>query len=501
MNGTELRERLRRGERCAPDPAGVVRAVTAARRRRARRRHILQVAGVVVAVAVLAGGVTLAVRGFGPDAAAPTIGPSQTAGPSVTAAELARYRWSSLPTAPIPGRTGAATVWTGSEMLVWGGQNAKGDKDFADGAGYDPATRRWRTLAAAPLSARAPTTWVWTGSELFVWGGDKGQLDGALYDPDSDRWSKIPALPSSVPASTDRVTAVIGPPTDATASRTAPVTTTMIAPDGPVQATAVWTGHDVALLVWRSGGPSVQAWTYRPGGDGWSSGGAIAPRSNAQIGQVAAAAVGGTVYAWVGWSYIVSQDLTTTASRDIISGYALSGSSWHGVDQRPKMDAVGPLVVAGADVVMGPSQPYEGFHSGPFVIVPGRLIDPVTGRSSELPALTGGAAMDQYQVAWTGGALLGYGSDTDTENPDGTEHLPGAAAAWDPVSDRWTTLAGSPMAFDSSVPGVWTGTELLVWGLMGPATQTDTGEPDHQTVGLQFAPLQASATRSVTTSG
>jgi hypothetical protein len=40
---------------------------------------------------------------------------------SVTAGELARGRWSRLPEAPIPDRGNPAAVWTGRELLVWGG--------------------------------------------------------------------------------------------------------------------------------------------------------------------------------------------------------------------------------------------------------------------------------------------------------------------------------------------------------------------------------------------
>src|SRR5690606_31588462 len=58
---------------------------------------------------------------------------------------------------PLSGREAAASVWTGTELLIWGG-GAGGDADgrtFADGAAYDPATDTWRTLAPSPLPARS----------------------------------------------------------------------------------------------------------------------------------------------------------------------------------------------------------------------------------------------------------------------------------------------------------------------------------------------------------
>ena len=101
--------------------------------------------------------------------------------------------WRRLPPSRLSARAPAATAWTGTEMLVWGGVN--GEEFFADGAAYDPARDRWRRLAASPLPARDGASAVWTGRELLVWGGgdlDNGFLDGAAYDPAADSWRKLP---------------------------------------------------------------------------------------------------------------------------------------------------------------------------------------------------------------------------------------------------------------------------------------------------------------------
>jgi hypothetical protein len=82
-------------------------------------------------------------------------------------------------------------------VLVWGGY-AKGGM-FADGAAYDPAAGSWRLLPAAPLSARAPVATVWTGSEMIVWGStsrnERGVRDGAAFDPRANRWRTIGPAP------------------------------------------------------------------------------------------------------------------------------------------------------------------------------------------------------------------------------------------------------------------------------------------------------------------
>jgi len=51
---------------------------------------------------------------------------------------------------------------------------------------YDPAGDRWQPVPGGPLSGRTLQSAVWTGSELLVWGGttsDAGQNDGASFRP------------------------------------------------------------------------------------------------------------------------------------------------------------------------------------------------------------------------------------------------------------------------------------------------------------------------------
>src|ERR1043166_3794108 len=64
-------------------------------------------------------------------------------------------------------------VWTGSEMIVWGGFGIMSPGPLNTGGRYNPSTDRWTatTTANAP-DARFDHTAVWTGSEMIVWGGD-----------------------------------------------------------------------------------------------------------------------------------------------------------------------------------------------------------------------------------------------------------------------------------------------------------------------------------------
>ena len=94
--------------------------------------------------------------------------------------------WTSLSTVGAPsGRSLHSAVWTGTEMIVWGGFDGANNK--SDGAAYAPATNTWRTIATAgaPIG-RSNHTAVWTGSSMIVWGGYDGasQLgSGGRYTP------------------------------------------------------------------------------------------------------------------------------------------------------------------------------------------------------------------------------------------------------------------------------------------------------------------------------
>jgi hypothetical protein len=69
------------------------------------------------------------------------------------------------------GRRGHSAVWTGSEMIVWGGTPDLLN-GWNTGGRYRPAGNRWTamTTSGAP-AARRDHTAVWTGREMIVLGG------------------------------------------------------------------------------------------------------------------------------------------------------------------------------------------------------------------------------------------------------------------------------------------------------------------------------------------
>ena len=101
--------------------------------------------------------------------------------------------WTSLPEAPIAGRGYAAAVWTGEEMLVWGG--GVDGSSVSDGAAYNPTTKAWRPLPTFSMTNTIRPTAIWTGTEMIVLEGINGGDHGAAYNPASDTWRTIAAPP------------------------------------------------------------------------------------------------------------------------------------------------------------------------------------------------------------------------------------------------------------------------------------------------------------------
>ena len=79
--------------------------------------------------------------------------------------------WTATSTTNAPaGRDNHTAVWTGSEMIVWGGQGGSGL--FNTGGRYNPSTDSWTATSRTNAPAgRSDHTAVWTGNEMIVWGG------------------------------------------------------------------------------------------------------------------------------------------------------------------------------------------------------------------------------------------------------------------------------------------------------------------------------------------
>jgi N-acetylneuraminic acid mutarotase len=154
--------------------------------------------------------------------------------------------WTATSTTNVPeARESHTAVWTGSEMIVWGGFDKSNFVDFNTGGRYNPNTNSWTATSTNNVpDARENHTAVWTGSEMIVWGGfgDEFFTDlntGGKYNPNTNSWT---------------------------------ATSTAAAPDARQDHTAVWTGTE--MIVWGGSSFSQLVNTggrYIPGTDSWTA--------------------------------------------------------------------------------------------------------------------------------------------------------------------------------------------------------------------------------------
>jgi hypothetical protein len=96
--------------------------------------------------------------------------------------DLATDTWtlaSSDAATPSP-RELATAVWTGSDVLVFGGRNAAGSEYYTTGARYDPAADRWTTINKS-ISPRAAGVGFSVGEEVVFWGGLTTGAEASQY--------------------------------------------------------------------------------------------------------------------------------------------------------------------------------------------------------------------------------------------------------------------------------------------------------------------------------
>src|SRR5437660_1666027 len=171
----------------------------------------------------------------------------------------------SLTNAPVA-RSAHTAVWTGSEMIIWGGTQG-GVVYLNTGGRYNPSTDSWTatSLTNAP-AARDYHTAIWTHTEMLDWGGFNGSSSlntGGRYDPGTNSWTATST--TNAPAAIYPYTALfrsemmIGGGTQGgvvylnTGGRYNPSTdswtaTSIInAPGGRAYPTAVWTGSQMIV--------------------------------------------------------------------------------------------------------------------------------------------------------------------------------------------------------------------------------------------------------------
>ncbi|HEY5031154.1 MAG TPA: hypothetical protein VIJ54_01680 [Actinomycetes bacterium] len=447
--------------RAADVPGGPISVsgplLVSAARRRTRRRRLVAVSS-VAAGAVLVVATTAALTGHNTVA--------QPAGPS--AVQIARGHWSTLPASPVPGRSFAASAWTGQLMVVWGGASVGiGQLPVvrSDGASYDPVTHQWAVLPRSPLGPRAFAASAWTGKELFVWGGasastpngDSVSTSGALYDPARRTWRMIAPGPLS----------------------------------GRESAQAFWTGSAVLVIGGRAPltgtsktapAEDLDGALYDPATDRWTTVPSVPLVAGHPIYSLVVGVAAGHTYAFAIW------DTTSISAGGVVTQTSSGGVDLSVLDARTDRWA-GPTtwthsmsqplsMAAGLLLPAGNFSADRAARGGIPIGLRGGILDARTGAWRLIAH--GPVDDDVAQSAWTGRALISFNS----QGSEGNVAL-GSAAVWDPAADRWTSLPRAPALAELGSPAVWTGKELLVWGQPADPANAPVAK-DRPAVGLQF---------------
>lgn len=315
-------------------------------------------------------------------------------------------------------------VWTGVEMIVWGGS---GDSEFMDTGGrYNPADDNWSSVSTTnrPVGRYLHSA-VWTGKEMIVWGGlgRQGYLnDGGCYDPSKNTW---------VPVSLEG------------------------APTSRCRHTAVWTGSE--MIVWGGGNDDMSFNTgarYNPRLNSWSP----ITTNGAPIAREGHSAV------WTGAEMIVWSGGGANYWKDG-GRYDVAANTWKSMalSDAPDRRWEHVAVWTGSEMIV-----WGGFNGG-YVNGGGRY-NPTSNRWMKLASVEADYPSTYRTAVWTGNKMIAWGGslfDIDRISSEG--------AIYRPNSNSWVPInANNPPSRRDHYTAIWTGAEMIVWGGMNMGPHDDT---------------------------
>jgi len=383
------------------------------------------------------------------------------------------YTWSSISTVNAPSaRDGYTAVWatTTSEMIIFGGHFFNGDYHLCLGIGgkYDPATDQWTAISAS--QGRAYHSAIWTGSTMIIWGGQRsypGNVcydninSGQIYDPSQDSWSSVPT--DNAPIARKEHTAIwtgsemiIWGGTDSGALNTGGrynpqtqswVPTNIGQPDGRSYHTAIWTGSE--MIIW-GGYYSFNYFNtgsrYYPAIDNWMATSLIFVPTARYL--HSAIWSGTEMYIWGGQTG--SYNYTNTGGK-----YNPFTNSWSTLPtaNAPSARRLHKAVWSGNEMII-----WGGLDTNNNYINSGSRYYGTWTPTSLTNAPIGRAYFEAVwstttneMVVW--GGQLGYHSYTNT------------GGKYDPVSDSWiATNSSNPPEARELFTAIWSGEEMIIWG-------------------------------------
>lgn len=337
-------------------------------------------------------------------------------------------------------------VWTGTRMIVWGGENNSAVQ-INTGAQYDPVGNAWTTVSTGANSptARAYHAAVWSGSRMIVFGGltnGEAEANGGQYNPGANTWSTI-------------------------------VTDNYNVPQPRESHTAVWTG--TRMIIWggtnRNGDNLNTGGQYDPAANTWSvtSTGANVPMNRYQH---TAVWTGSKMVIWGGTDGGGNSYNTGGLYDPALDTWAETSIGTSVPEGRTKHTAVW----TGTKMIVWGGEFFSMVTFGFEEVNTGGVYDPVadtwtaTSLGANVPAIR-----ISHSATWAGTKMLIWGGQW--YNPSLFSNEPLDSGAWyNPGTDTWTT---SPSEVDqptarSSHTAVWTGSKVVIWGgiTIGPSENT-----------------------------
>jgi ankyrin repeat protein/N-acetylneuraminic acid mutarotase len=367
----------------------------------------------------------------------------QAAGYALDAAAETRtgQAWAERAPAGIQSRAGNTVVWTGREMIVFGGEGP--GASFDNGARYNPRDNSWEILPPknAP-SSRTGASAVWTDREMIVWGGFGGRLgnntnrsDGSRYDPTANVWKPM---------------------------------SNQNAPEARFDFSAVWSGKE--MLVWGGYTDSQSRYSgayapghlntggrYHPSNDSWKS---ISTKS-APSKRFAHAAV------WTGKEMLIWGGADSSKVLGDGGRYDPSKDAWRPIASAGAPSARGnPVAVwTGREMIVWGGATRD--NNAPAVYFrDGARYDPVKDKWTPMSQANAPKGRVQAASCWTGKVLVVWGGVNDVEAKglsDSNRYL-GGGALYNPETDTWSPITNAGAPSPRLTSGVWTGDNLLFFG-------------------------------------
>jgi N-acetylneuraminic acid mutarotase len=348
--------------------------------------------------------------------------------------------WYPVSATGMAGRFHHSAVWTGSEMLIFGGNPNTGpifygadNGGLADGGRYNPALDEWLPISTAggPVR-RLRHAAVWTGSVMIVWGGYNGlELNsGGRYNPASDSWA---------------------------------ATTLSGAPLGRHELTAVWSGSQ--MIVW-GGYDNTATFTFATTGP--RDGGRYDPLTDTwQPTSLTGAPTARYEHSavWTGSRMIVWGGDDFLAFRNDGFAYDPGGDSWSPIATAgaPEGRHAHSAVWTGSSMLVWGGETNRSF---PTPVSTGSQYDPGTDTWDDT-SLTGAPVARSYQRhVWTGTELIVWGgTDSGGITAGFVFHPLASGGRYNPSLDIWAPLSAvnAPVARYLH-SAVWSGLDMLVWG-------------------------------------